>query len=60
MMIGLDWVAFNVERAVGLRPAAAPEASLARDLVPGLLAAIPAQAAAATRVRDLDARTGSG
>jgi Ser/Thr protein kinase RdoA (MazF antagonist) len=60
MMIGLDWVAFNVERAVGLRPVAAPEASLARDLVPGLLAAIPAQAAAATRVRDLDAPTGPG
>jgi hypothetical protein len=58
MMIGLDWVAFNVERAVGLRPAAAPEASLAaapeaslaRGLVPGLLAAIPAQAAAAAQI----------
>lgn len=60
MMIGLDWVAFNVERAIGLRPAAAPEASLARGLVPTLLAAIPAQAATATRLRDLDARTGPG
>jgi aminoglycoside phosphotransferase (APT) family kinase protein len=50
MMIGLDWVAFNVERAIGLRPAAAPEASLARGLVPGLLAAITAQAAAAAQI----------
>jgi len=50
MMIGLDWVAFNVERAIGLRPAAAAEASLARELVPGLLAAIPVQVAAATRI----------
>jgi hypothetical protein len=50
MMIGLDWAAFNVERALGLRPAAAAEASLARELVPGLLAAIPAQAAAAVQI----------
>jgi hypothetical protein len=50
MMIGLDWAAFNVERAIGLRPAVAAAASLARELIPGLLAAIPAQAAAATRI----------
>ncbi len=50
MMIGLDWVAFNVERAIGLRPAARADASLARGIVPGLLAAIPAQAAAAARL----------
>jgi Ser/Thr protein kinase RdoA (MazF antagonist) len=50
MMIGLDWTAFNVERALGLRPAAATEASLARELVPGLLSAIPAQAAAAAQI----------
>jgi len=50
MMIGLDWAAFNVERAIGLRPAAATEVSLARELVPGLLAAIPAQAAAAAQI----------
>jgi hypothetical protein len=60
MMIGLDWVAFNVERAIGLRPAPGAEASLARGLVPGLLAAIPAQVAAAARVRDLDAPAGPG
>jgi Ser/Thr protein kinase RdoA (MazF antagonist) len=60
MMIGLDWVAFNVERAIGLRPAATAEVSLARGIVPGLLAAIPVQAAAAARVRDLDAPTGPG
>jgi Ser/Thr protein kinase RdoA (MazF antagonist) len=50
MMIGLDWVAFNVERAIGLRPAAAAAVSVARAVVPGLLAAIPAQAAAAARI----------
>ncbi len=50
MMIGLDWVAFNVERAIGLRPAGAQEASLARELVPGLLAAIGVQAVAAARI----------
>ena len=50
MMIGLDWVAFNVERAIGLRPTPAAAASLARELVPGLLAAIPAQAAAAAQI----------
>ncbi len=60
MMIGLDWVAFNVERAIGLRPAATAEVSLARGIVPGLLAAIPVQADAACRVRDLDAPTGPG
>jgi Ser/Thr protein kinase RdoA (MazF antagonist) len=60
MMIGLDWVAFNVERAIGLRPAATAEVSLARGIVPGLLAAIPVQAAAASRVRDLDAPMGPG
>jgi hypothetical protein len=50
MMIGLDWVAFNVERAIGQRPTPAAEASMARELVPGLLAAIPAQAAAAAQI----------
>jgi hypothetical protein len=50
MMIGLDWVAFNVERAIGLRPAGAAETSRARELVPGLLAAIPVQAVAAARI----------
>jgi hypothetical protein len=50
MMIGLDWVAFNVERAIGLRPAIAAEARLARDLVPGLLAGLTTQAAAAAHI----------
>ncbi|HEY1675153.1 MAG TPA: aminoglycoside phosphotransferase family protein [Streptosporangiaceae bacterium] len=50
MMIGLDWVAFNVERAIGLRAVSAQEASLARELVPGLLAAIGVQAAVAARI----------
>jgi aminoglycoside phosphotransferase (APT) family kinase protein len=50
MMIGLDWAAFNVERAIGLRAVSAQEASLARELVPGLLAAISVQAAVAVRI----------
>ena len=39
-----------VERAIGLRATTKAEASLARTLVPGLLAAIPAQVKAAARI----------
>ncbi len=46
----LDWVAFNVERAIGLRPASPEEAVLAGRLVPTLLASLPRQAHAAVRV----------
>jgi len=50
MMTGLDWVAFNVERAIGRRPATAAEAALAHELVPRLLAGIPRHASTALRV----------
>jgi hypothetical protein len=49
MMTGLDWVAFQVERAVGRRPAAPAEVERAHELVPGLLAVIPRHAAVALR-----------
>jgi hypothetical protein len=50
LMIGLDWVAFNVERAIGLRPATAAETTLARKLAPELLAAIPIQVSVTMRI----------
>jgi Ser/Thr protein kinase RdoA (MazF antagonist) len=50
LMNGLDWTAFNVERAIGLRPATGPEAILARRLTPGLLAAIPHQVGVTMRI----------
>jgi aminoglycoside phosphotransferase (APT) family kinase protein len=53
LMTGLDWAAFNVERATGLRPATEPETILARRLTPGLLAAIPHQVSVAMRVSDI-------
>jgi aminoglycoside phosphotransferase (APT) family kinase protein len=53
MMTGLDWVVFNVERALGRRPASPSEAALARELVPTLLAAIPGQVAIALRITDI-------
>jgi hypothetical protein len=53
LMVGLDWIAFNVERAIGLRPATAAEAQLSQRLIPGLLANLPGSVSAATRVRDL-------
>ncbi|HVB42420.1 MAG TPA: aminoglycoside phosphotransferase family protein [Streptosporangiaceae bacterium] len=52
MMTGLDWVAFNVERAIGARPASRAETALAHELLPGLLAAIPRQLEKAEGVRD--------
>jgi aminoglycoside phosphotransferase (APT) family kinase protein len=53
MMTGLDWAAFNVARALGLRPASPADAALARDLLPALLAAIPGQVATALRITDI-------
>jgi hypothetical protein len=51
LMTGLDWVAFNVERAIGLRPAAAAETALAHKLAPQLLAAIHHEVSVAMRIR---------
>ncbi len=53
MMIGLDWVTFNVDRALGLRPASQEEVALARSLVPALLAGIQDQVSTALRISDL-------
>jgi hypothetical protein len=49
-MTGLDWAAFSVERAIGLRPATETEIRLARKLTPGLLAAIPHQVSVTMRI----------
>ena len=53
LMTGLDWAAFNVERATGLRPATATETTLARKITPGLLAAIPHQVSVTMRISDI-------
>jgi len=53
MMIGLDWVAFNVERAIGLRPSGPAGSALAQGLVPELLAAVPRGLDVALRIARL-------
>jgi Ser/Thr protein kinase RdoA (MazF antagonist) len=53
MLVGLDWVTFNVERALGLRPASGDEVELATSLLPRLLGTIPAEVSAALRVTEL-------
>jgi hypothetical protein len=40
-MTGLDWIAFNVECAIGQRSAPLERAALAHELVPELLAELP-------------------
>lgn len=52
MMTGLDWIAFNVERAIGLRHAEPAETETARHLVPTLLNALPQQVDVALHVRE--------
>ena len=56
MVTGLDWIAINVERAIGLRPATPAEAELSRILAPGLLADLPDQVVASMRLCDLVGR----
>jgi len=58
LMVGLDWIAFNVERAIGLRPATPDEAQLARRLIPRLLAGLPDSVGAAMRLEDVLGRHG--
>lgn len=53
LMIGLDWVAFNVERAIGLRPATAAETARAHQLAPRLLEAVPDQVSIALRISEV-------
>jgi aminoglycoside phosphotransferase (APT) family kinase protein len=52
LMIGLDWIAFNVECAIGRRPAPPERTALAHRLVPGLIAEVPGQVAIALRVSE--------
>jgi hypothetical protein len=51
LMTGLDWVAFNVKRAIGLCRATAAETALAHKLAPQLLAAIHHEVGMAMRIR---------
>jgi aminoglycoside phosphotransferase (APT) family kinase protein len=52
MMTGLDWIAFNVERAIGLRDAGPGEADTAQHMVPPLLEDLPKKVDLALQVRD--------
>ena len=53
LMANLDWIAFNAERALGLRPASAQQVALGNHLVPGLVARLPARLTTAERVTEL-------
>ena len=55
-MVGLDWIAFNVERAVGLHGATMQEAAATNRLVPGLLERLPRQLDAGLRVVEVFCR----
>jgi hypothetical protein len=49
-MIGLDWIAFNVERAIGVRQASPAEAARGSQLVLELLAELPVHVQRALQV----------
>ncbi|HEY3005165.1 MAG TPA: aminoglycoside phosphotransferase family protein [Kribbellaceae bacterium] len=53
LMVNLDWIAFNVERALGLHGATPRDVALGNQLVPGLLARLPRQLEASLRVAEL-------
>lgn len=53
LMVNLDWIAFNAERALGLRSASAQQVALGNHLVPGLVARLPARLSTAERVGEL-------
>lgn len=53
LMVDVDWIAFNVERSVGVRPAAPEEAARAGRLVPRLLTKLPHQVDIALLAREL-------
>lgn len=53
MMSGLDWLAFNVDRATRRRPATAQEAALSAQLVSDLLERLPARVELAMRVEEI-------
>jgi aminoglycoside phosphotransferase (APT) family kinase protein len=50
---GLDWVAMNIDRVLGLRPASAAEIAQAGQLLPGLLTALPRDVETAQRITEL-------
>jgi hypothetical protein len=50
LMRGLDWIAFNVECAIGRRPASPDRAARAERLTPVLLAEFPGRTALALRI----------
>lgn len=52
LLSSVDWLALNVERALGLRGVEPAVAALGFRLVPGLLAGLPCQLAVAQRVTD--------
>jgi hypothetical protein len=52
-MTGLDWIAFNIGRATGARPATSAESALSNRLLPGLLARLPLEVDAALGIRQI-------
>jgi hypothetical protein len=60
-MHGLDWTAFNIQRAIGLRAGTPAEQQLSDGLAPGLLEQLPAEVDLALRMVDfLDGVTTAG
>ncbi len=53
MMSSIDWIAINADRALGLWPASAADVARARELLPGLLGALPVEVAMALRISEL-------
>jgi Ser/Thr protein kinase RdoA (MazF antagonist) len=53
LVVSLDWIALNVERAMGVRDAHPDEVALASALVPRLLADYPRQVDVAVRIETL-------
>lgn len=53
LMVGLDWVAFHVDRALGRRPASPVQVATAHELLPELLTAIPHGLETALRITDI-------
>lgn len=53
MMIGIDWIVLNVERALQLRPVNDEDAALGSRLVPGLLTQLPRRLVVAQRIHEL-------
>lgn len=49
----LDWIAMNADRALGQWPASAAEVTQAGEILPRLLAAVPADVASAERIAEL-------